>query len=181
MVLENKLFTEAPEDEETSTVEDTTPPEVEDVPEETEEEVTTDTTEEVVEDDQGPPDIEDDVTEEDIETITSDMPSGEGTEFDKKVSDILNRELYQHYMSLKKTINQELTMLENNIDYINSEVMKETDIVEILKKLEENMDLYLANYFVNSNYSKNVFFYNKCLNMVNLVNLEFKRVLEKLQ
>lgn len=181
-MLQNDLFTEAEED---IPIEDGAP-EIEDVPEEN-------MAEEPIEDlppddlDTTEPDMDtsEDMTSDDFdpdtESISSDMPDGTSVPFDKKISDTLNRNLYQHYISLKKTINQELTMTEDNLDFIDPEVLKDTNLVEILKKLSSNMDLYLMNNFLNNDYSKNVFFYNKCLNMVNLVNIEFSKALKKSQ
>ena len=53
------------------------------------------------------------------------------------------------------------------------------DIIGSLKKLDENIRLYLDNIFVNENYSRNLLFFDKCLNLLKLLNDAFDGSIQK--
>jgi hypothetical protein len=111
-----------------------------------------------------------------------DDPSAEGGEenqiqnlnFDEKISAIMNMNLYQRYLSLLNNIGGQLSMIKNNSDMLYTLSNNSLDIIESLKKLDENIRLYLSNYFLNENYSKNLLFFNKCLNLLKLLNDVFE-------
>jgi len=98
---------------------------------------------------------------------------------DEKISAIMNMNLYQRYLSLLNTIGGQLTMIKNNSDILHTLSADSLDIVESLKKLDENIRLYLKNSFLNENYSKNLLFFNKCLNLLKLLNDVFDSNVKK--
>lgn len=98
---------------------------------------------------------------------------------DEKISNILNLNLYQRFLSLLNTLTSEITSLKDNNDMIQSLNEEALNIVEKLRKLEENVNLYLKNYFMNENYSKNLLFFNKCLNLLKLLNDSFSEMINK--
>lgn len=156
-------------------------------------------------DDSGPPDIPDDAGADTADDGPPDMPpdgedgfddgggfgdggddGGEGGQedpdnlgLDDKVSAIMNMNLYQRFLSLMNTIGGQLTMLRNNGDVLYTLSSTSLDIVESLKKLDENIRLYLKNTFLNENYSKNLLFFNKCLNLLKLLNDVFDKDVRK--
>ena len=100
-------------------------------------------------------------------------------ELDEKISAIMNMQLYQRYLSLLNTITGQLTTVKNNSDVLYSISPDSLDIIEQLKKLDENVRLYIKNSFLHENYSKNLLFFNKCLNLLQLLNVEFDKVIQK--
>ena len=98
---------------------------------------------------------------------------------DEKVSAVLNRELYQRFLSLLDTIAGQLSMLKTNGDVLFTLSPESLDIVGSLKRLDENIRLYLKNTFLNENYSGNLLFFNKCLNLLKLLNDVFDRNVRK--
>ncbi len=97
----------------------------------------------------------------------------EGTDqlqLDDKVDAIMNMQLYQRYLSLLNTIGSQLTMIKNNSDVLYTLSAESIDVIESLKKLDENVRLYIKNSFLHENYSKNLLFFNKCLNLLKLLN-----------
>lgn len=156
-------------------------------------------------DDSGPPDIPDDAGADTADDGPPDMPpdgedgfddggfGDEGTDdgggegdndpenlgLDDKISAIMNMNLYQRFLSLMNTIGGQLTMLRNNGDMLYTLSPESLDIVESLKKLDENIRLYLKNTFLNENYSKNLLFFNKCLNLLKILNDVFDKNIKK--
>lgn len=155
-------------------------------------------------DDSGPPDIPDDAGADIADDGPPDMPpdgedgfddggfgdggADEGGEdgndpenlgLDDKISAIMNMNLYQRFLSLMNTIGGQLTMLRNNGDVLYTISPESLDIVESLKKLDENIRLYLKNTFLNENYSKNLLFFNKCLNLLKILNDVFDKNIKK--
>lgn len=100
-------------------------------------------------------------------------------ELDEKISSILNMNLYQRYLTLLNTIGSQLTMIKNNSDILFTLSKDSLSIVEKLKKLDENIRLYLKNSFLHENYSKNLLFFNKCLNLLKLLNDIFDKDIRK--
>jgi len=154
--------------------------------------------------DAGPPDMSDDIGEETTDdgppdlddnfdsgfggddTSDEDNQEGEGSDpekvdlgLDEKVSAIMNQQLYQRFLNLISSIANQLTMIKNNNDilYTLSEDTLETE--SSLKKLDENIRLYIKYNFVNENYSKNLLFFNKCLNLLKLLNDAFDKNIRK--
>ena len=70
-------------------------------------------------------------------------------------------------------------MLKTNGDVLFTLSPESLDIVGSLKRLDENVRLYLKNTFLNENYSGNLLFFNKCLNLLKLLNDVFDRNVRK--
>jgi hypothetical protein len=98
---------------------------------------------------------------------------------DGKISAIMNQNLYQRYLALLNNIGGQLTMIKNNSDILYTLSSDSLSIIDSLKKLDENIRLYLKNYFINENYSKNLLFFNKCLNLLKLLNDVFDSDIKK--
>ena len=162
--------------------------------------------EEAPPEDNGPPDMEDDFSGDNFgddsppemggdEGLGDDMGfddegSDEGDEsensennnnleLDEKISSILNMNLYQRFLTLLNTIGSQLTMIKNNSDILFTLSKDSLSIIEKLKKLDENIRLYLKNSFLHENYSKNLLFFNKCLNLLKLLNDIFDKEVRK--
>lgn len=153
--------------------------------------------------DDGPPDIPDDVgTESDNDAppdMTDEDPSDDGLgdtgfddgqqqeeedpnktmKLDTKVSTVMNVNLYQRYLTLLNTINTQLSMIKNNGDMIYTLSDQTSSIIASLKKLDENVRLYMSNIFLEENYSRNLLFFNKCLNLLKLLNDSFDASIQK--
>lgn len=97
-----------------------------------------------------------------------DQQQGQELQLDDKVSSILNMNLYQSFLSLLNTIGNQIALISSNSDtlYILSKDISDT--MGVLKKLDENIRLYLNNYFEIENYSNNLLFYHKCINLLNI-------------
>ena len=98
---------------------------------------------------------------------------------DDKVSAILNLNLYQQYTTLLGQVSAEITSITNNVEllYAISEDIEGT--LKALRKLEENMRLYIENNFSDERYEKNLLFYNKCKNLNKFLNDKFDSVIHK--
>lgn len=153
--------------------------------------------------DDAPPDIPDDVgTESDNDTppdMPDEDPSDDGLgdtgfddgqqqeeedpnktmKLDAKVSTVMNVNLYQRYLTLLNTINTQLSMIKNNGDMIYTLSDQTSSIIASLKKLDENVRLYMSNIFLEENYSRNLLFFNKCLNLLKLLNDSFDASIQK--
>lgn len=172
--LFQQLFLEAPEDD--------APPDVEAAPDATAEEAPP--AEETA--DAGPPDMEagtDDLPPdmeggEDAGMFGDDSgeaPSGEGEPKEsftvsEKISNIMNRGLFQKFISLLNTIDLQVSTIKNSSDVLFSLTEDSVAIMKGLEKLNENIRLYLSNQFEEENYSNNLFFFNKCTNLLMLLN-----------
>lgn len=100
-------------------------------------------------------------------------------EFDEKISAIMNMNLYQRFLSLLNNIGGQLSLIKDNSDMLYTLSNDSLDVIGSLKKLDENVRLYLTNYFLNENYSKNLLFFNKCLNLLKLLNTVFEKNVQK--
>lgn len=153
--------------------------------------------------DDAPPDIPDDVGTESDNDAPPDMPdedpSNDGLgdtgfddgqqqeeedpnktmKLDAKVSTVMNVNLYQRYLTLLNTINTQLSMIKNNGDMIYTLSDQTSSIIASLKKLDENVRLYMSNIFLEENYSRNLLFFNKCLNLLKLLNDSFDASIQK--
>lgn len=103
----------------------------------------------------------------------------EQMDFDEKISAILNQKLYSKFIAMLNTITSEINSLKDNSDILRSISPNINDRAEQLRKLEENINLYLKNYFMKENYSKNLLFFNKCLNLLKLLNDSFDKDVKK--
>lgn len=136
--------------------------------------------------DDGPPDLGDDFGDENQESFddaedqgNDDNPPIENLELDDKISAIMNMNLYQRFLTLLNTINNQLSTIKGNSDILYTLSSSSLDVVGLLKKLDENIRLYLKNSFLNENYSKNLLFFNKCLNLLKLLNDVFDKNIRK--
>lgn len=100
-------------------------------------------------------------------------------ELDEKISAIMNQRLYQEFLSLLNTITTQISSVKENTDILRSISPDSLDIVKGLKKLDENLHLYLKNNFMYADYSKNLLFFNECLNLLKLLNNIFDRDIHK--
>lgn len=96
-----------------------------------------------------------------------------------KVSAILNEQLYQRFLTLLTTIGNQISLLKNNNDVLLVVTEDIGKISESYNKLRENIRVYLTNNFMHENYSKNLLFYNKCLNLMVLLNESFNAKVSK--
>jgi hypothetical protein len=103
----------------------------------------------------------------------------ENLPLDEKISAIMNLKLYQRFLNLLNTVGNQISMIKNNNDILYSISNNSLDVLEELKRLDENIRLYLINYFNNENYSKNLLFFNKILNLLKLLNDEFNQKISK--
>lgn len=110
---------------------------------------------------------------------TDDNNDSNNMELDEKISAIMNMNLYQRFLALLNNIGSQLNLIKNNGDMLYTISSNSLEIVENLKKLDENIRLYLKNNFLNENYSKNLLFFNKCLNLLKLLNDEFDKSINK--
>jgi len=100
-------------------------------------------------------------------------------ELDEKISTVMNQGLYQRFLALLNKIGNQLSMIKNNSDILYTLSHESLEIIGSLKKLDENIRLYLDNSFLNENYSKNLLFFNKCLNLLKLLNEIFEKNVQK--
>lgn len=94
---------------------------------------------------------------------------------DDKVSTIMNMNLYQRFLTLLNTIASQTSMVKDNSDILQTLSPEALSIIDSLKKLDENIRLYLKNTFLNENYSKNILFFNKCINLLKILNDIFEK------
>lgn len=107
------------------------------------------------------------------------MQQGQEMELDEKISTIMNMNLYQKFLTLLNNIGNQLNVIKSNSDVLYTLSSESLEIVGSLKKLDENIHLYLSNYFQLENYSKNLLFYHKCLNLLKLLNDIFEKEIKK--
>lgn len=110
---------------------------------------------------------------------TSANDGEEQPELSEKISTVMNQNLYQRFLSLLNNIGSQLSAIKNNSDVLYTLSSESLDIIESLKKLDENVRLYLNNSFLRENYSKNLLFFNKCLNLLKLLNDIFEKNVKK--
>jgi len=96
-----------------------------------------------------------------------------------KVSNIMNLSIYQKFTVLLNKIENQLSSIKNNQDIINQLYPDVAGYTQALRKLEENIQLYLNNQFMNENAGKNILFFNKCLNLLKLLNDKFDANISK--
>lgn len=170
-------------------------------------------TEEASVDDNGPPDIDNDMGGEDgppdLDADMGDMDPGfddgsfddggggfeddgsdqgeseddqnpENLNLPEKISAIMNNQLYQRYLSMLNSVGTQITQMTDNSDVLLS-LMKDdySDVLNVLKKLNENIRLWMKNNFIHEDYSKNLLFFNMCLNLLNLLNTSLDKKIKK--
>ena len=181
-LFQQSLFLEAPGDEgEASTDAQTADPPADDAPPDIPDDVGTES------DNDAPPDMPDEDPSNDGLGDTG-FDDGQQQEeedpnktmkLDAKVSTVMNVNLYQRYLTLLNTINTQLSMIKNNGDMIYTLSDQTSSIIASLKKLDENVRLYMSNIFLEENYSRNLLFFNKCLNLLKLLNDSFDASIQK--
>lgn len=100
----------------------------------------------------------------------SDESNGNELDFGEKISNILNAKLYQRYLTLLSHIENQLIIIKNNADIFGILLKSSPEIIDVFKKLEENIRIYISDYFEKENYSKNLLFFNKCINLYKACN-----------
>lgn len=129
-----------------------------------------------------PPDMGDEAFGTDDEDGSGDQGDG-GEEqidgLDEKVSAIMNQRLYQRFLPMLNTINNQLSQVRSNNDILYALAPDSLDITEALTKLDENIRTYLKEKFLNANYSANLLFFNKCLNLLDILNKIFSKKVHK--
>ncbi len=109
----------------------------------------------------------------------SDDNNTDNLKFGEKISAIMNLNLYQKFLSLLTTISNQITMIKDNSDTIFSISPETVDIVDKIKRLDENIRAYIENYFENENYSSNLLFFNKSINLLKMLNDVLNKNLQK--
>lgn len=132
--------------------------------------------------DDAPPDMgdggfEDDFSDDDL--VEDDSGGTETQKLDDKLSAIMNVTLYQTFLSLIGDINEQLSTIKNNTDMFYTLSNESLDVVPSLKKLDENVRLYLKNTFIHERYEKNLLFFNKCMNLYKLLGDKFNADISK--
>ena len=130
--------------------------------------------------DSGPPDITDDSFDD--TGFDSDISEDDGApemKFGDKVSSILNAGLYQNYLELVSNISSQLSTIKTNSDILYAITDDMEIIIESLRKLEENIRIYIDTFYINKRYEENLLFYNKCKNLNRLINDKFDQAIHK--
>jgi hypothetical protein len=136
--------------------------------------------------DDGPPDMGgDDFGTDDFGTDDASEADNSGDEasqskiqgLDGKVSAIMNHTLYKRFLVLLSQIASQQTSIRNNSDILYSITADTAGIVKTLAKLEENIRIYLRDSYINMNYTRNLLFFNKCINLLNLTNQSFDQII----
>ena len=128
-----------------------------------------------------PPDMDDfntddmDMGTEDDATEEDNAPTG----LDDKVSAIMNQTLYKRYLSLLTQIASQQTSIKNNSDILYTISADVAGIVKSLNRLEDNVRSYLKNTFADENYSRNLLFFNKAINLFKLIDDSFDAMIRK--
>ena len=120
-------------------------------------------------------------TDEATDDAQDDAPAkkNENMALDDKVSAIMNANLYQRFLGLLTQITDQISSIKNNMDILHSVAPSSTETFSALTRLAENIRLYLTGSFEHENYSKNLLFFNKCLNLLKLLNDGFNKDIKK--
>ena len=141
--------------------------------------------------DQAPPDMDfnDDESFENIDDESNEEFDTDGLEdltnnqtnmqLSEKISAIMNQKLYQRFLSLLNKVQTQLTAVKKNSDILFVLSDKMIDTLKILERLDENIHLYLKHKFTNTDFSDNLLFFNKCLNLLQLANIMFDKNIHK--
>lgn len=117
----------------------------------------------------------------DVNDSTNDNKDNSNLGLDEKISSIMNMNLYQQYLALLNNITSEINMIKTNSDILSSINPESMNIIETLRKLDDNIRIYIKNNYINENYSKNLLFFNKCLNLLKLINDSFDKSINHLK
>jgi len=135
-----------------------------------------------------PPDMPEDMSSDDndfgsdMDDINSDDENNgekKELEIDEKISNILNKLLYDKFLTLLNQIGSQLSNIKNNNEILHSIVPNLGEIVEEFKRLDESIRLYINNSFISENSSKNLLFFNQCLNALKMLNDKFSQEINK--
>lgn len=139
--------------------------------------------------DEAPPDMDDgtdDFGQDDQEDqapaepdMSGDVDNDNEIGLDDKVSAIMNMNLYQRFLTLLTNIQTQMQLTKNNLDMFYVIAPDSIGIVKSLTSLDENIRIYLKEYFPRENYSKNLLFFNKSLNLLKLLNDSFNQAVHK--
>jgi hypothetical protein len=99
----------------------------------------------------------------------------ENLDINEKISAVMNENLYKKFLSLISVITDHISLIKDNNDIIYSLSPNALGIIDSLKKLRDNINLYLSYNFINNNYSRNLLFFNKCFNLLNLLDKNFEK------
>jgi len=100
-------------------------------------------------------------------------------DIDEKISNILNKLLYDKFLTLLNQIGSQLSNIKNNGEILHSLVPNIGDITEEFKRLDESIRLYINNSFTYNNSSKNQLFFNQCINALKMLNEKFSHEINK--
>ena len=103
----------------------------------------------------------------------------EPLDLDEKVSAIMNAKLYSRFLTMLNNLGSQMNQLKQNSDMIYSLSPEASNILSKYKNLDDNIRLYLKNSFIDENYSSNILFFNKCLNLLKLLNDSFSSYVNK--
>lgn len=104
----------------------------------------------------------------------------EPKELDEKISAIMNAELYPQFLTMLNAINSQISLIKNNNDTLY--LLAPDSLVGTLaslKRLDENVRIYLNNIFNRENYSKNLLFFNMCKNLLKVLSNNFGQKVRK--
>lgn len=136
---------------------------------------------------ESPPDMQDDTQPDD--DFGSDFGSDDNDQqndqdqnnlgIDEKISNILNKLLYDKFLTLLNQIGSQISNIKNNNEILHSLVPNLGEISEEFKRLDESIRLYINDSFIYENSSKNLLFFNQCLNALKLLNEKFSHEINK--
>lgn len=136
---------------------------------------------------ESPPDMQDDTQPDD--DFGSDFGSDDNDQqndqdqnnlgIDEKISNILNKLLYDKFLTLLNQIGSQISNIKNNNEILHSLIPNLGEISEEFKRLDESIRLYINDSFIYENSSKNLLFFNQCLNALKLLNEKFSHEINK--
>lgn len=133
--------------------------------------------------DGSPPDFGDDEGGFGDEDGATDEEGGEDQkepmDLDDKVSAIMNANLYTRFLTMLTNIEAQMSQMKSNADIVYTLSPDASEMYNKYKQLDDNIRLYLNNSFIDENYSKNLLFFNKCLNLLKLLNDSFSLYVNK--
>lgn len=130
--------------------------------------------------DDGPPDISDDSFDDGgLEDAPPEEDAAKNMNLSDKVSSILSAGLYQNYLELISQIGSQMASIKSNSDILYALTDDMEAIVNSLRKLDENIRLYIDTFYINKRYEENLLFYNKCKNLSRLINDKFDQAIHK--
>lgn len=134
-------------------------------------------------DDGSASDFGDDIGEDEFMDDSSEENDSEDTkhpmELDEKISAIMNVNLYNRFLTILTNLGTQMSQIKNNSDMIYTLSPEASELFDQYKTLDDNIRLYLKNSFIDENYSKNILFFNKCLNLLKLLNDQFASYINK--